>query len=115
VIVATKVWTSKDPEVNSTASLNRKHIREAIDRSLKRLDMEYVDILFAHGFDPETPLEEIVRAFHEVIESGKSFYWGTSNWNAEDVYSAFSLCEKYNLHKPICGQNQYNMLERKDM
>lgn len=77
--------------------------------------MEYVDILFAHGFDPDTPLEEIVRAFHEIIESGRSFYWGTSNWNAEDVYSAFSICEKYNLHKPICGQNQYNMLERKDI
>lgn len=109
------MWVSKDPEVNSTMSLNRKHIKEAIAKSLQRLDLEYVDVLFAHAFDPDTPLEEIVRAFHEVVESGQSFYWATSNWNADDVYRAFAICEKNNLHKPICAQNQYNMLNRKEM
>ena len=61
--------------------MNRKHINEAINASLKRLDLEYVDILFAHGYDQDTPVEEVCRGFHDLIENGKTFYWGTSNWS----------------------------------
>ena len=61
--------------------MNRKHINEAINASLKRLDLEYVDILFAHGYDQDTPVEEVCRGFHDLIENGKIFYWGTSNWS----------------------------------
>ena len=64
VVVATKVWTSKDPERNSTSNVSRKHVKEALDASLKRLDLEYVDILFAHGYDQDTPLGEVCRGFH---------------------------------------------------
>lgn len=115
VVIATKVHTAKDPEMNSARSTNRKHIKESIKKSLARLQMDYVDILYAHMYDYETPLEEICRGFHEVIEEGDAFYWATSNWEAEVVLEALSICEKYKLHKPIGAQNQYNMLVRKDL
>lgn len=67
IIVATKVWTSHDSERNSTSNVNRKHIKEALNKSLSRLQLEYVDILFAHGYDQDTPLEEVCRGFHELI------------------------------------------------
>lgn len=82
--------------------------------SLKRLQLDYVDILYAHYFDEETPLEEICRGFHEVVEEGKAIYWATSNWDPESVFNALAICEKYNLHKPIGGQDEYSMLTRKN-
>lgn len=75
--------------------------------------MDYVDIIYAHVFDIDTPMEEICRGFHEVIQEGEAFYWATSNWPSEMVFRAFQICEKLNLHKPIGGQHQYNMLTRK--
>ena len=72
-----------------------------------------MDILYAHFHDDLTPMEEICRGFHEVIEEGKAFYWATSNWDAEHVFSALAICERLNLHKPIGTQSQYNMLHRK--
>lgn len=77
--------------------------------------MEYVDILYAHLHDYTTPLEEICRAFHEVVEDGQAFYWGTSNWEPEVVLKAIGICDKYKLHRPIGAQNQYNMLVRDDI
>ena len=77
--------------------------------------MDAVDILYAHLHDYETPLEEICRAFHELVEEGLIYYWATSNWQAEVVFNALSICEKYNLHKPIGCQNQYNMLVRGEL
>jgi aryl-alcohol dehydrogenase-like predicted oxidoreductase len=68
------------------ANTNRKHIVESVDQSLKRLDMDYVDVVFAHLFDANTPMEEICRGFNRVIEDGKAFYWATSNWSAEHIY-----------------------------
>ena len=68
VVISTKVYTAKDPDINSTKSTNRKHIRESIKKSLQRLQLDYVDILYAHIYDYDTPLEEACRAFHEVIE-----------------------------------------------
>jgi len=113
IVIATKIHTARDPSINSSLTTNRKHIRESINYSLQRLQLDYVDILYAHFYDANTPLEEICRAFHEVIEEGKSFYWATSNWDAESVFNALAICEKYNLHKPIGAQNEYNMLVRK--
>jgi voltage-dependent potassium channel beta subunit len=114
VVIATKVHTAKDPERNSGATTNKKHIRESITKSLARLQMDYVDILYAHFHDHATPVEEICRGFHEVIEAGQAFYWATSNWEPEVVYEAFAVCERLNLHKPIGAQNQYSMLVRAD-
>ena len=112
IVISTKIRTAVNPGLNSTLSTNRKHIRESSDQSLARLQLDYVDILLAHFYDDQTPIEEICRSFHEVIEEGKAFYWATSNWDAEHVYNALAVCEKYNLHKPIGTQSQYNMLNR---
>ena len=64
-------------------------------------------------YDEQTPMEQICKAFNDTIEEGKAFYWAVSNWNAETVYDALRICEKYNLHKPITAQNEYNMFVRK--
>jgi aryl-alcohol dehydrogenase-like predicted oxidoreductase len=80
IVIATKIHTAKDPDMNSSANTNRKHIRESIKKSLNRLQLDYVDVLYAHMHDYDTPLEEICRGFHEVIEEGQAFYWATSNW-----------------------------------
>jgi len=80
VVIATKILSARDPDRNSTITTNRKHIKESIKKSLERLQMDHVDIIYAHIYDYETPLEEICRGFHEVIEEGQAFYWATSNW-----------------------------------
>ena len=77
--------------------------------------MDYVDVYYAHGYDGNTPILEICQAFHDVIEDGHAFYWATSNWDCDQVFQAFQVCEKYNLHKPVLAQNHYNMLARNEM
>jgi aryl-alcohol dehydrogenase-like predicted oxidoreductase len=77
--------------------------------------MDYVDVVFAHAFDPNTPMEEICRGFNHIIEEGKAFHWATSNWRAENVYEAFEVCDRLDLHRPVADQMQYNMLVRKTM
>ncbi|MFZ4803000.1 MAG: aldo/keto reductase, partial [Chlorobium sp.] len=99
-------------KVNEKNTLNRKRLLEAIDASLKRFDMEYVDLLFCHRADPTTPIEETVWAMHNIIEQGKAFYWGTSEWPAADIIAAIEIAERHHLHKPVMEQPQYNMLTR---
>ena len=84
--------------------LSRKHIIEGLTNSLKRLDLDYVDVVFAHRPDRETPLEETCRAFDHLINAGKAFYWGTSEWEADIISRAIEICERLNLHKPITEQ-----------
>ena len=91
-MVATKIHTAPNPEINSAITTNRKHIKESIRKSLARLQMDYVDVLYAHMHDYSTPLEEICRGYHEVIEEGHAFYWATSNWEPEVVFNAISIC-----------------------
>ena len=110
IVVSTKIF-KVGPGVNDTF-LSRKHILEAINNSLKRLQLDYVDVVFCHRPDYETPLEETCRAMHSVIEQGKAFYWGTSEWTADRITKAIEICERLNLHKPIVEQPQYNMLVR---
>lgn len=112
VVISTKIWTiGKD--VNSRNNTNRKHIIESVDQSLKRLNMEYLDIVFAHAYDPLTPMEEICRGFNHIIEEGKAFYWATSNWSPENIFEAFEVCDRLGLHRPVADQAQYNILVRK--
>ena len=92
--------------------LSRKHIIEGLTNSLKRLDLDYVDVVFAHRPDRETPLEETCRAFDHLINTGKAFYWGTSEWEADIISRAIEICERLNLHKPITEQPQYSMICR---
>lgn len=99
IVVSTKIFKI-GPGVNDTF-LSRKHIIEATNNSLKRLQLEYVDVIFCHRPDYETPLEETCRAMHSIVEQGKAFYWGTSEWTADRITKAIEICERLSLHKPI--------------
>jgi len=92
--------------------LSRKHIIEGVDASLARLQHEYVDIVFAHRPDAYTPIEEVVRAFTQVINDGKAFYWGTSMWNAYEIEAAQHAATKYGLIAPVVEQPIYNLIDR---
>lgn len=109
--VLSSKFFSAGPGVNDQM-LSRKHIIEGINASLKRLQLDYLDVAFAHTFDYETPIEEVCRAFDYVVNSGKAMYWGTSNWTAYQVAAAFECCERHDLIKPVVEQPEYNMLIR---
>jgi len=111
-LVSTKLFWGLHDGANEQNTLNRKYLIEGIDGSLKRLDMDYVDLLFCHRADPTTPIEETVWAMHNIIERGKALYWGTSEWEAVDVMSAIEIAERHHLHKPIVEQPVYNLFER---
>jgi aryl-alcohol dehydrogenase-like predicted oxidoreductase len=86
---------------------------QAIDGSLKRLQLDFVDLVYCHRSDPLTPIEETVFAMSDMITQGKALYWGTSEWSAADIKSAYEIADKYRLHKPVMEQPQYNLFHRK--
>ena len=92
--------------------LSRKHIIEGVQCALERMQLDYVDLVFAHRPDPSTPMEEIVRAFNHVIHQGKAFYWGTSEWTAQQIQEAHMIADKLHLIPPLMEQPEYNMLHR---
>ena len=111
IVVSTKIFKNgNDP--NDTFQ-SRKHIVEGVKQSLKRLQLDYVDVVFCHRYDKYTPLEETCRAMNFVINQGWAFYWGTSEWRADQIERAIKICEKLNLIPPIVEQCEYSMLERK--
>lgn len=85
-------------------ALSRKKIIEAANDSLKRLDIEYADIIFAHAYDPEVSVEEVCEAFNQLIEDGKIFYWGTSSWPTSAIIKAHGYCKRSNLVGPLAEQ-----------
>ena len=99
--------------VNEKNTLNRKYLLQAIDASLARLQLDYVDIAYCHRPDPNTPLEETVYAMHDMVARGKASYWGTSEWSAADIMGAWHIADKHHLHKPIVEQPEYNLFHRK--
>lgn len=109
-VVTTKIFQNGFGPNDSM--LSRKHIIEGTRLSLKRLQMDYVDCIFAHRPDVTTPLEEQVRAFSWLIDHGLALYWGTSEWPASMIEQACQIAERYHLHAPQFDQNQYNMLIR---
>jgi voltage-dependent potassium channel beta subunit len=111
-IVSTKFFWGMNEGINEKDTLNRKYLLEAIDGSLKRFQLDHVDLVFAHRPDPHTPIEETVWAMHNIVESGKAFYWGTSEWPAGDILAAIEIAERHHLHKPVMEQSQYNMFHR---
>lgn len=112
-IVSTKIfWGGDGP--NDTG-LSYKHIVEGVNNALKRLQLEYVDLVYAHRPDPETPIEETVRAMDLIIRQGKAFYWGTSEWSAADIMRADAIARQHNLTPPSMEQPQYNMFWRHKM
>jgi len=111
LVISTKIYKS-GPGVNDTF-LSRKHILEGVNNSLRRLELDYIDIVFCHRPDIYTPVEETCRAMDWLINQGKSFYWGTSEWSVSQIWEAHFICEKLGLIKPIDEQCQYNMIVRK--
>lgn len=112
-LVSTKFYWGLNDGPNEKNTLNRKYLMQAIDGSLKRFDLEYVDLVFCHRPDPETPMEEIVWAMNDMVSSGKALYWGTSEWSAEEIRQAWEIADRRNLRKPQMEQPQYNLLFRK--
>jgi voltage-dependent potassium channel beta subunit len=111
-LVSTKFYWGLHEGPNEKNTLNRKYLVAAIDGSLERLGLDYVDLVFCHRSDPETPIEETVRAMHDIVTSGKALYWGTSEWSAADIMAAWQIAERHHLHKPVMEQPQYNLLHR---
>ncbi len=111
-VVSTKFFWGLNEGPNERNTLNRKYLMQAIDDSLERFQLDYVDLVFCHRPDPETPIEETVRAMHAMIERGKAHYWGTSEWSAEEIREAWQIADRHHLHKPQMEQPQYNMLWR---
>jgi voltage-dependent potassium channel beta subunit len=111
-LVSTKFYWGLQDGVNEKNTLNRKRLLEAMDGSLKRLQMDYVDLVFCHRPDPNTPIEETVWAMHDLVNRGKAVYWGTSMWSAADIVAAWQIAERHHLHKPIMEQPEYNMFHR---
>jgi voltage-dependent potassium channel beta subunit len=111
-LVSTKFFWGLNKTVNESNTLNRKRLIEGINGSLQRLQMDYVDLIYCHRPDPETPIEETVWAMHNIIEWGKALYWGTSEWAASEIVAALEIAERHHLHKPVTEQPQYNLFER---
>ncbi len=111
-IISTKFFWGINEGPNEKNTLNRKYLMQAIDGSLKRLQLDYVDLVFCHRGDPNTPIEETVRAMSDMITQGKAMYWGTSEWNADDIRAAYEIAERHHLHKPVMEQPQYNLFAR---
>jgi voltage-dependent potassium channel beta subunit len=111
-LVSSKFYWGLNDKVNEHHTLNRKYLIEGINASLKRFGLDYVDIIYCHRPDKNTPIEETVWAMHNIIEWGKALYWGTSEWSAAEIVSAIQIAERHHLHKPITEQPVYNLFER---
>jgi voltage-dependent potassium channel beta subunit len=109
IVLATKCFAAMSKNPNDRG-LSRKHILESVENSLKRLRTDYIDIMQCHSFDNDTPLEETCSAFNDLITRGKIFYWGFSNWSAQNIEDALRVCEKLNLYRPVSSQPPYNIL-----
>ncbi len=112
-LVSTKLFWGRFDNINEKDTLNRKYLNEAINGSLQRLGLDHVDLLFCHRADPNTPIEETVYAMHQIVEAGKAFYWGTSEWDAAEIVAAIEIAERHHLHKPVMEQPRYNLLMRR--
>ncbi len=110
LVLSTKMfWGGDGP---NDRGLSRKHVIEGLDASLDRMELNYVDLLFAHRPDEHTPIEETVRAMNHVIDQGKAFYWGTSEWSAQQIMEAYGIARREHLIPPLMEQPQYNMFHR---
>lgn len=112
-LVTTKFFWGLYDGVNERSTLNRKRLIEGINGSLKRLQLDYVDIIYCHRPDRTTPIEETVWAMHNIIEWDKAMYWGTSEWGADEIVAAIQIAERHHLHKPVTEQTEYNLFARK--
>jgi voltage-dependent potassium channel beta subunit len=111
LVVSTKLfWGGDGP---NELGLSRKHLFEGTKASLKRLRTDYVDLIYCHRPDPDTPIEETVFAMNDIVRQGYALYWGTSEWSAQEIKEAYAIADKRNLIAPTMEQPQYNMINRK--
>jgi len=110
VVVSTKIFFGGDGPNDQGTS--RKHLLEGTKNSLRRLDLEYVDLLYCHRFDPETPIEETVRAMDYLVRGGYALYWGTSEWTAKQLKEAIKVAKELNCIPPTVEQPEYNLFHR---
>lgn len=111
LVISSKVFWPMSDNINDRG-LSRKHIIESIDRSLERIGVDYLDLYFCHRFDPETEIEEVVRAMDHLVRQGKVLYWGTSVWEASQIRVAVAEAEKIHGYIPAVEQPRYNMIDR---
>ncbi|HEX5033566.1 MAG TPA: aldo/keto reductase [bacterium] len=112
LVISSKVFWPMSEEINDRG-LSRKHILESVEKSLKRIGTDYLDIYFCHRADPATPLEETVRAMDDLIHQGKVLYWGTSEWSGQELAEAHQLADRRNLYRPQVEQPQFSLLARR--
>lgn len=111
-LVSTKFFWGIEDGPNSKNTLNRKYLMQGIDNSLRRLQLDFVDLIYCHRPDPNTPIEETVHAMHDIITQGKALYWGTSEWPAASIAEAWRIADRHHLHKPVMEQPEYNLFHR---
>ncbi len=112
-VVSTKLFWGLTEGPNTKSTLNRKYLLHAMDGSLRRFGLDFIDLVFCHRPDPDTQIEETVWAMSDLIDRGKALYWGTSEWSADEIRAAWDIADRRNLHKPVMEQPQYNIFERK--
>jgi len=111
-VVSSKVFFGTENKGPNRVGLSRKHVIEACNAALKRLQVDYLDLYFCHRPDKNTPIEETVFAMNTLLQQGKILYWGTSEWSASEIMEAISIAKQYHLIGPTMEQPQYNLLER---
>lgn len=111
-VVSSKFYWGLSDAPNMTNTLNRKYLHQAIDGSLERFGLDFLDLVYCHRPDRHTPIEETVWAMSDMVSSGKALYWGTSEWSADEIRAAWNIAERHHLHKPLMEQPQYNLFER---
>lgn len=114
LVVSTKLYSDKQTS-NEYCTLSQKHLMDSINNSLKRLQLDYVDLLFCHRPNPNTPIEEIVCAMDQIVRTGKAFYWGTSQWHTDQIEAAYQIAADLNYMPPTMEQPEYNMLHRNNV
>jgi voltage-dependent potassium channel beta subunit len=112
-VVSSKFFWGLADGPNRRNTLNRKYLMHAVNASLARMGVDYLDLIFCHRPDPNTPIEETVWAMSDLIDQGKAHYWGTSEWSADEIRAAWDIADRRNLHKPVMEQPQYNLFERR--
>jgi voltage-dependent potassium channel beta subunit len=111
-VVSSKFFWGIEDLPNLKYTLNRKYLMQAVDGSLERFGLDFLDLIYCHRADPNTPIEETVWAMSDIIDSGKALYWGTSEWKADEIRAAWEIAERHHLHKPVVEQPEYNLLHR---
>jgi voltage-dependent potassium channel beta subunit len=112
-LVSSKYFWGIHDGPNTRHTLNRKYLIEAIEGSLERFGLDRLDLIYCHRADPDTPIEETVRAMSDAIDRGYAHYWGTSEWTADEIRAAYAVADRHHLHAPVTEQPQYNLFHRR--